>query len=182
MQVWAYRDSFDLPVLMTRGSNTCGPYQYPEKIVPLFITNAIDDLQLPIYGAGLAVRDYMYVDDHCRGIDVVLHRGEPGHVYNLGAGGELNGIEVADLVLRELGKPPSLKEFVLDRPGHDYRYCLDTEMARAVGWRVERDAETAIRDTVRWYQANEWWWRPLKSGEYWDYYRKNYKPLTASSR
>jgi dTDP-glucose 4,6-dehydratase len=181
MQVWAYRESFDLPVVVTRGSNNYGPFQYPEKIIPLFITNAIDDLPLPIYGSGRAVRDYIHVEDHCRGIDAVLHKGVDGETYNIGAGGQSNGVEVADLVLEALGKPASLKEYVRDRPGHDYRYCLDNAKARAIGWELQYDVAAGIRQTVRWYQENEWWWRPLKSGEFWEFYKKNYKPAPATA-
>ena len=180
MQVWAYRESFDFPALVTRGSNTHGPYQYPEKIIPLFITNAIDHLPLPIYGTGGALRDYIHVDDHCRGIDTVLHKGQPGETYNIGAGGQTSGVEVADLVLQALGKAASLKEFVADRPGHDYRYCLDNSKARALGWELQYDVAAGLRDTVRWYQENEWWWRPLKSGEFWEFYKKNYRPAGAA--
>ena len=179
MQVWAYRDSFDLPVVVTRGSNNYGPFQYPEKIIPLFITNAIDDRPLPLYGNGAAVRDYIHVDDHCRGIDAVLHRGELGETYNLGAGGETSGIEVADAILSELGKPDTLKQFVEDRAGHDYRYCLDNAKVTDLDWAPEYDVASGIRQTVQWYLANEAWWRPLKSGEFWDFYKKNYKPAGA---
>jgi len=180
MQVWAYRESFDLPVVVTRGSNNYGPYQYPEKIIPLFITNAIDDLKLPIYGNGKALRDYIHVDDHCRGIDVVLHRGELGQTYNIGAGGQTDGTSVADMILDAVGKPASLKEFVADRAGHDYRYCLDNSKARALGWELQYDVPDGIRQTVRWYQENEAWWRPLKTGEFWEFYKKNYKPAGAA--
>ncbi len=180
MQVWAYRESFDMPVVVTRGANNYGPYQYPEKIIPLFITNAIDDLPLPIYGSGLALRDYIHVEDHCRGIDVVLHRGLDGETYNIGAGGQTNGHEVADIVLQAMGKPQSLKQSVEDRAGHDYRYCLDNSKARALGWELQYDVPTGLRETVRWYQQNEGWWRPLKSGEFWEFYKKNYKPSPAS--
>jgi dTDP-glucose 4,6-dehydratase len=181
MQAWAYRESFDLPVVITRGSNNFGPFQYPEKIIPLFITNAIDGAPLPIYGSGQALRDYIHVDDHCRGIDAVLHRGLDGETYNLGAGGQTTGVEVADLVLQALNKPSSLKAYVQDRPGHDYRYCLDNAKARALGWELEYDVASGIRQTVRWYQENEWWWRPLKSGEFWEFYKKNYKPAPATA-
>jgi dTDP-glucose 4,6-dehydratase len=181
MQVWAYRESFDLPVVITRGSNNYGPFQYPEKIIPLFITNAIDDLRLPIYGSGQALRDYIHVEDHCRGIDVVLHRGMDGETYNIGAGGQTSGVEVADLVLEALGKPASLKEYVQDRPGHDYRYCLDNAKARALGWELQYDVAAGIRQTVRWYEENERWWRPLKSGEFWEFYKKNYKSAPATA-
>ncbi len=181
MQVWAYRESFDLPVVITRGSNNYGPFQYPEKIIPLFITNAIDDLPLPIYGSGQALRDYIHVEDHCRGIDVVLHRGVDGETYNIGAGGQTSGVEVADLVLEAMGKPGSLKQSVEDRAGHDYRYCLDNSKARALGWELQYDVPTGLRETVRWYQEHEPWWRPLKSGEFWEFYKRNYKPAPASA-
>ena len=176
MMCWSYRDSFELPVVITRGSNNYGPYQYPEKIIPLFITNAIDGLELPIYGSGAALRDYIHVEDHCRGIDAVLHHGTPGETYNLGAGGQTSGTEVADMVLDALGKPVSLKQFVADRPGHDYRYCLDNAKAAGLGWELRYDVAAGLLHTVRWYQENEAWWRPLKSGEFWEYYKKNYKP------
>ncbi|MHB8508575.1 MAG: dTDP-glucose 4,6-dehydratase [Candidatus Dormibacteria bacterium] len=177
MMVWAYRESFGLPVIVTRGSNNYGPYQYPEKIIPLFITNAIDDLPIPIYGSGQALRDYIHVDDHCRGIDIALHHGELGQTYNVGAGGQTNGVEVADMVLEALGKPQTLKQYVTDRPGHDYRYCLDNTRLRGLGWEPRYDVPSGVRQTVQWYRDNEAWWRPLKSGEYWEYYRKNYRPL-----
>jgi dTDP-glucose 4,6-dehydratase len=180
MMCWSYRDTFELPVVITRGSNNYGPYQYPEKIIPLFITNAIDRLELPIYGSGAALRDYIHVEDHCRGIDAVLHHGTPGETYNLGAGGQTSGTEVADMVLEALGKPASLKQFVADRPGHDYRYCLDNAKAVGLGWELRYDVAAGMLQTVRWYQENEWWWRPLKSGEFWEYYKKNYKPASAT--
>jgi dTDP-glucose 4,6-dehydratase len=176
--VWAYRESFDLPALITRGSNNYGPYQYPEKIIPLFITNAIDDLELPIYGDGSAVRDYIHVEDHCRGIETVLHQGVPGETYNVGAGGETNGLTIADLVLEALGKPASLKRFVQDRAGHDYRYCLDNAKLRGLGWSPRYRVAEGVRETVRWYVENQAWWRPLKSGEYWEFYRRNYRPAS----
>jgi dTDP-glucose 4,6-dehydratase len=176
MMVWAYRESFGVPVVVTRGSNNYGPYQYPEKIVPLFITNAIDDLPMPIYGSGQALRDYIHVEDHCHGIDVALHRGAVGETYNVGAGGQTNGVEVADIILDALGKPETLKQFVADRPGHDYRYCLDNARLVGLGWEPRYPVRDGLRQTVRWYQENEWWWRPLKSGDYWEYYKKNYRP------
>jgi dTDP-glucose 4,6-dehydratase len=178
MMAWAYRESYDLPVITTRGSNTYGPYQYPEKIIPLFITNAIDDRPLPIYGDGGAVRDYLYVTDHARGIDTALRRGTPGEDYNIGCGGETNGREVADLILGVLDKPDSLKQHVRDRPGHDRRYAVDTRKLRVLGWRPEVALADGIRRTTRWYVDNEAWWRPLKSGEFWEFYSRNYKPLS----
>jgi dTDP-glucose 4,6-dehydratase len=181
MMVWAYRASYGTPVITTRGSNTYGPYQYPEKIIPLFITNAIDDQPLPIYGDGGAVRDYLHVADHARGIDIALRLGSPGEDYNVGYGGETTGNEVADLVLTALGKPASLKQHVRDRLGHDQRYAVDTIKLRALGWRPEIPLARGLRDTVDWYRGNEGWWRPLKSGEFWDFYRRNYKPLKAGA-
>ena len=138
LQVQAYRTSYGFPAIVTRGSNTYGPYQYPEKIIPLFITNAIDDRPLPIYGDGGAVRDYLYVEDHARGIDCALRHGVAGMDYNIGAGGETDGITVADTVLRLLGKPGSLKQFVRDRLGHDRRYALDSTRLAGLGWRPDR--------------------------------------------
>ncbi|MGD0834054.1 MAG: dTDP-glucose 4,6-dehydratase [Candidatus Dormibacteria bacterium] len=164
MLVWAYRATHGFPAIVTRGSNTYGPRQFPEKIVPLFITNAIDDLPLPLYGDGLAVRDYVFVEDHCRAIDVALRTGTPGDDYNIGGGGEHTGVAVADAVLAALGKPPSLKRFVEDRPGHDRRYSLDDTRMRRLGWAPRVDFDDGIRRTVEWYVANASWWRLLKSG------------------
>jgi dTDP-glucose 4,6-dehydratase len=177
MLVRAYRASYDFPAIVTRGANTYGWYQYPEKIIPLFITNAIDDLPLPIYGDGSAVRDYLLVEDHCRGIDLALRKGEVGGDYNIGAGGETNGRRVADTILRLLGKPKSLKQPVSDRLGHDRRYALDCTKLRALGWTPRVAFDEGISRTVRWYVEHPEWWRPLKSGEFWDFYRRNYKPL-----
>jgi len=170
----AYYKTFGTPVLITRGSNTFGPFQYPEKIIPLFITNAIDDLPLPLYGDGLNVRDWIYVLDHCEAIDVVLHRGKPGEIYNIGAGNELTNIELTKLILELLGKPKSLIRYVKDRPGHDRRYSLDCSKIKALGWEPRYSFEEALSETVRWYIENEWWWRRIKTGEFWEYYKKQY--------
>jgi dTDP-glucose 4,6-dehydratase len=172
--VAAYHVTYGIPTTVTRGSNNIGPYQYPEKVVPLFITNAIDNLELPLYGDGLQMRDYQYVLDHCEGIDLVLHRGVPGEVYNLGSGVETRNIDMARLILRFLGKPESLIRHVTDRPGHDRRYALDCSKIMALGWRPRHTFEEALEKTVRWYVDNEWWWRKIKSGEYLEYYRKWY--------
>lgn len=172
----AYYVTYNLPVVITRGSNNIGPYQYPEKVVPLFITNAIDDLPLPLYGDGLQVRDYQYVLDHCEAIDLVLHKGETGGIYNIGTGTEMRNIDMARLLLRLLGKPESLIRPVRDRPGHDRRYSLDISKIRALGWEPIHSCEEAIEKTVRWYVENEWWWRPIKSGKhYQEYYRRQYE-------
>jgi dTDP-glucose 4,6-dehydratase len=181
LQVQAYRTSYGFPAIVTRGSNTYGPYQYPEKIIPLFITNAIDERPLPIYGDGGAVRDYLYVEDHARGIDCALRQGVAGTDYNIGAGGETSGITVADTVLHLLGKPNELKEFVRDRPGHDRRYALDSTRLEGLGWHAETSFETGMRKTVDWFVTHEDWWRPLKSGEFWEFYQRNYKPAESSA-
>ena len=173
----AYAASFGLPLLVTRGSNNYGPYQYPEKLIPVLITNAIDDLPLPLYNDGSAVRDYVYVEDHCRAIDQVLHDAPVGNVYNIGTGVESAGLHVAEAVLEIMGKPKSLIEFVADRPGHDYRYALDISRMTALGWEPQVTLGEGLERTVRWYLDHPEWWRPLKSGEYWEYYRRNYRPL-----
>ena len=171
----AYFVSFDVPITITRGSNNIGPYQYPEKVIPLFITNAIDDIPLPLYGDGLQMRDYQYVMDHCEGIDVVLQRGQPGEIYNLGTGVEIRNIDMAKMMLKLLGKPESLIQHVKDRPGHDRRYSLNCDKIKALGWRSRHTFEEALEKTVQWYVDNEWWWRKIKSGEYLDYYRRQYE-------
>ncbi|HKW73381.1 MAG TPA: dTDP-glucose 4,6-dehydratase [Candidatus Dormibacteraeota bacterium] len=175
----AYAQSFGLPLLVTRGSNTYGPHQYPEKIVPVLITNAIDDMKLPLYNDGSAVRDYIHVEDHCRAIDMVLHEAPPGSVYNVATGVETSGLEVAKAVLDIMGKPHSLIEFVADRPGHDYRYALDNSRLTDLGWEPQVTFAEGLERTVSWYRDHPDWWRPLKSGEYWEYYKRNYKPLVS---
>jgi dTDP-glucose 4,6-dehydratase len=171
----AYYTSFDLPVTITRGSNNIGPYQFPEKVVPLFITNAMDDKPLPLYGDGLQMRDYQYVQDHCEGIDVVLRQGKPGEIYNLGTGVETTNIEMTRLILKLLNKPESLIQPITDRPGHDRRYALDCSKIQALGWQNRYNFEQAIEATVKWYVDNEWWWRKIKSGQrYQEYYERQY--------
>jgi len=177
----AYAESFGLPLLVTRGSNNYGPYQYPEKLIPVLITNAIDDRPLPLYNDGSAVRDYVYVEDHCRAIDMVLHEAPVGSVFNVGTGAETSGLNVAQAVLQIIGKPSSLIEFVADRPGHDYRYALDISRITEFGWEPRVSLAEGLERTVRWYQEHPEWWRPLKSGEYWDYYKRNYRPLKQTS-
>ena len=176
MMVNAYYVTYNSPVTITRGANNIGPYQYPEKVVPLFTTNAIDDLPLPLYGDGLQVRDYQYVLDHCEAIDIVLHKGETGGIYNIGTGTEMRNIDMTHLVLKLLGKPESLIQPVRDRPGHDRRYALDVTMICGLGWEPAHSCEVAVAKTVRWYVENEWWWRPIKSGgHYQEYYKRQYK-------
>ena len=177
----AYYNSFGTPVTITRGSNNIGPYQYPEKVVPLFITNAIDDEPLPLYGDGRQMRDYQFVLDHCEGIDVVLHRGEPGQAYNLGTGYETENIVLARAILDHLGKPHSLIRHVTDRPGHDRRYSLNVDKVHSLGWKSSHTFEQGLEKTVRWYVENEWWWRKIKSGEYREYYQRWYGQRLAQS-
>ncbi len=178
----SYFTSFGLPVTVTRGANTIGPRQYPEKALPVFVTNAIDDEPLPIYGEGQAVRHYMYVTDHCAGIDLVLREGEPGTAYNVGVEFEVNTLALAEGILDILGKPRSLMRLIEDRPGHDYRYSLDSARLEALGWQPEYTFRQALAETVKWYVDNEDWWRAVKSGGYDDYYRRNYADRLARSR
>jgi dTDP-glucose 4,6-dehydratase len=179
----AYAITHGLPLLVTRGSNSYGPYCYPEKLISVLVTNALDDLPLPLYNDGSAVRDHLYVEDHCRALDRVLHDGTLGEVYNVGTGVETSGLEVAEAVLDVMGKPRSLIQFVEDRKGHDYRYALDTSKIRGeLGWEAAVALPEGLVRTVDWYRENEAWWRPLKSGEYWDYYRRNYRPLDAAAK
>ncbi len=176
LMVNAYYVTYDLPVTLTRGANNIGPYQYPEKVVPLFVTNAIDGLPLPLYGDGLQVRDYQYVGDHCEAIDIVLHKGEIGGIYNIGTGTEMRNIDMTRLILKLLDKPEDLIQPVRDRPGHDRRYALDVTEICGLGWEPAHTCEEAVEATVRWYVENEWWWRPIKSGEhYQEYYRRQYE-------
>jgi dTDP-glucose 4,6-dehydratase len=175
LMVQAYFASFGLPVTITRGSNNIGPYQYPEKVAPVFITNALDNRPLPIYGDGCQMRDYQYVIDHCEGIDVVLHNGQPGETYNIGSGVETYNIDMAHMILELLGKPKSLLQHVTDRPGHDRRYSINCDKVKALGWRPSNTFAQALEKTVRWYVDNECWWRKIKSGQhYQEYYRQNY--------
>jgi dTDP-glucose 4,6-dehydratase len=173
--VYAYHVTYGLHTTISRGSNNIGPYQYPEKAVSLFATNAIDDLPLPLYGDGMQMRDYQYVTDHCEGIDVVLHKGAPGEAYNVGTGVETHNIDMARKLLDILGKPHNLITFVADRAGHDRRYALDTSKVEALGWESRHSFDEALERTVRWYADNQDWWRPIKSGEYRDYYRRQYE-------
>ncbi len=172
--VLSYWVTYQLPVTITRGANNIGPYQYPEKVVPLFVTNALEGKPLPVYGDGRQMRDYQWVGDHCTGIDVVLHHGKLGEVYNVGTGQEMENLRMVEILLDELNAPRSLIQHVEDRPGHDRRYSLNVDKLKALGWQPQHDCEAAIRRTVRWYVENEWWWRPIKEGEFKDYYERMY--------
>jgi len=151
-----------LPVVVTRSSNNFGPFQYPEKAIPLFVTNLLDGIRVPLYGDGLNVRDWCHVDDNCAAIDIVLRSGEVGEIYNIGAGNELTNRELTDRLLDLVGADESMVEHVDDRLGHDRRYAVDTAKVRALGWRTERTLDEALAATVAWYRANRWWWEPLK--------------------
>jgi len=172
--VYSYFVTYNLPVTTTRGSNNIGPYHYPEKAVPLFTTNAMENQPLPIYGDGMQMRDWQYVEDHCEAIDLVLHQGKLGEAYNVGTGVETHNIDMAKKILDILGKPHSLLTFVPDRAGHDRRYALDVNKIKAFGWKPSHTFDQALEKTVQWFVANEKWWRPIKSGEYLEYYKKQY--------
>jgi dTDP-glucose 4,6-dehydratase len=158
----SYHHTHGLPVTVTRCTNNFGPYQYPEKAIPLFTTNLLDGGRIPLYGDGLNERDWLYVDDHCTGVHLVLHEGEPGEIYNIGAGNETPNRVLVDKLLALLGKDDSSVEYVPDRLGHDRRYSVDIAKITALGWTKRRTLDEALAETVDWYRTNEWWWRPLK--------------------
>ncbi len=160
----SYLTTHGLPVLVTRSSNNFGPYQFPEKVIPLFVTNLLDGRKVPLYGDGLNVRDWLYVDDNCAGVDLVLRKGETGEIYNIGGGNEITNRELTERILAMCGAGEEMIEYVEDRLGHDRRYSIDCSKARALGWDPGRDLDEALGATVDWYRANEWWWRPLKQG------------------
>jgi dTDP-glucose 4,6-dehydratase len=171
----AYQHTFGLPVVVTRCSNNYGPYQFPEKLIPMMIAHAIEGKPLPVYGDGLNVRDWLHVGDHCAAIDVVLQSGAVGEVYNIGGNNEWKNIDIVKLLLKILGKPESLISYVKDRPGHDRRYAIDpSRIRRELGWEPAHTFERGLQETVEWYLANEKWWRRVMSGEYREYYRKMY--------
>ncbi len=174
LQVLAYVRTYGVAASITRGSNTYGPFQYPEKVVPLFITNALDGDSLPVYGDGRQTRDWLHVEDHCAAVELVLRAGEAGEVYNVGARNELENIEVTRRIVELTGADPSIVRHVTDRPGHDRRYSLDSAKIAALGWRPERTFDDGLAETVAWYRDRRDWWEPLKSGEYRDYYRRQY--------
>jgi dTDP-glucose 4,6-dehydratase len=170
----AYFTTHRVPVVITRSSNNFGPYQYPEKVIPLFITNALDDQPLPLYGDGRNVRDWLYVLDNCEAVDLVLRRGADGEVYNIGGGHEVENIALTREILRLTGKPERLVTPVKDRPGHDRRYSLDSSKVMALGWRPRHAFGDALAATVGWYREHEAWWRPIKSGDFRTYYQQQY--------
>jgi dTDP-glucose 4,6-dehydratase len=179
--VSAYHTTYGIPAMITRASNNFGPYQYPEKLVPLFITNAIDDEPLPLYGDGQQIRDWLFVDDHCDAISLVLASGKPGEIYNIGAGNELPNLELTRSILQLLDKPSTLVRHVADRAGHDRRYSVDSSKIRSLGWAPTHSFEEALRTTVDWYRDRQQWWRRLKTDEYHAYYQRQYSDRLSAS-
>ena len=174
--VLAYHRTYGLPVTISRCSNNYGPYHFPEKLIPLMIINALHDKSLPVYGEGINVRDWLYVEDHCRAIDLIVRKGTVGEVYNVGGHNEMRNIDIVKLICKELGKPESLITQVTDRAGHDMRYAIDPSKIHAeLGWLPETKFEDGIKKTIQWYLDNENWWQPIVSGEYMDYYEKMYR-------
>ncbi len=175
---WA---TYGVPVVIVRSSNNYGPNQFPEKIIPLFITNAIDSLPLPLYGDGQYVRDWLHVSDNCRAIDMLIDRGRPGDAYNVGGGNEVVNLELTTRILRLVDRPETLVQRVTDRIGHDRRYALDSSKTRALGWKPEIPFDEGLQSTVAWYQKNEWWWRPIKERDeqYRAYYKAQYGQRTS---
>ena len=173
---YSYFATYGVPVIVTRASNNYGPYQFPEKVIPLFVTNAIDGQAVPLYGDGLNVRDWLHVADHCRALDLVIASGEPGEVYNVGGGNEVTNLDLTRRILAGLGRSESLIRPVADRPGHDRRYCLDTAKLCGLGWRPQVDFAAGLGETIDWYRKNEWWWRPIKQGDpaFQAYYSRQY--------
>lgn len=173
--VRAYHETFGLPVNITRCSNNYGPYQFPEKLIPLIISKALADEQLPVYGDGLNIRDWLYVEDHCSAIDLVIHQGRNGEVYNIGGNNERTNLQIVKTILGQLGKPESLITHVKDRPGHDRRYGIDpSKIMTELGWKPKHSFETGIKETIRWYLDNKDWWSRIQSGVYKEYYAKQY--------
>lgn len=171
---YSYFVTYDLPVIVTRASNNYGPFQYPEKLIPLFVTNALEDQPLPLYGDGNNVRDWLYVEDHCSALHFIMTNGVLGETYNIGGGNEMQNIEITRLILDHLSKPEGLIRFVEDRKGHDQRYALSINKLRQLGWEPKHDFSDGLRTTIDWYVSNNNWWRKIKSGEFREYYEQTY--------
>ncbi len=170
----AYVKTYRTPIIVTHSCNFYGPYQYPEKLIPLFITNLLEGKKVPVYGDGMNVREWIYVPDHCSAIEFLLHHGKDGEVYNIGIGDENSNMEVTHFILQELGMGKEMIEYIKDRPGHDQRYAIDTQKLFSLGWKPQYSFEVGLRQTVKWYKENTWWWKKLKSGEYLKYYKRQY--------
>ena len=172
----SYWTTYQTPVVVTHSCNFYGPNQYPEKLIPLFVTNLLEGKKVPVYGDGKNVREWIYVDDHCDAIDAVLHKAEPGSMYNIGSGNEIENIEITKLILEYLEAGEEMIEYVKDRPGHDRRYAIDaSKIKKELGWEAKVDFKEGLKKTVEWYTANEWWWKKLKDGSYMEYYQRQYK-------
>jgi dTDP-glucose 4,6-dehydratase len=173
--VRAYHETFGLPMNITRCSNNYGPYQFPEKLIPLIIANALNDKELPVYGDGMNIRDWLYVEDHCSAIDLVMHKGINGEVYNVGGNNERTNLQIVQTILKKLGKPDSLIQYVKDRPGHDRRYGIDaSKITEQLGWSPQSPFESGITKTIEWYLSNQEWWSRIQSGDYQEYYAIQY--------
>ena len=170
----SYFKTFSLPIVITRSSNNYGPYEFPEKVIPLFISNILEGKKVPLYGTGKNIRDWIFVLDNCEGIDTVLHNGKIGEIYNIGGGNEKTNLELTKIILTELGKDESQIEYVEDRLGHDFRYALDIEKVKKIGWQPRHSFEEAMKKTIRWYLENKNWWKKLKQKEFDEYYEKQY--------
>lgn len=173
----AYFATYGTEVIITRSTNNFGPYQYPEKLIPLFITNLLENKKVPLYGDGLNIRDWLYVLDNCSAIDLILHKGKSGEIYNVGAGNERTNLEITNILINKLKKSKDFIQFVKDRPGHDKRYSLKLEKVRRLGWKPKYNFDEAIEETIAWYEKNKPWWKKIKTGEYLDYYKKQYAGL-----
>jgi dTDP-glucose 4,6-dehydratase len=172
----AYFKTYQTPVVVTHSCNFYGTHQYPEKLIPLFITNLLEGKKVPLYGDGHQVREWIHTSDHCRAIDMIMHKGVVGEVYNIGSGTEKTNLEITNLILSAFGLKEEMIERVKDRPGHDERYAIDhSKLTKELGWKPEKDFEIGLKETIEWYKENEWWWKKLKSGEYLEYYKKQYE-------
>ena len=178
---YSYYITYGLPVIITSASNNYGLFQYPEKLIPLFVTNAIENRPLPVYGDGKNIRDWLFVLDHCSAVNFLIKNGERGQVYNIGGGNELENIEITQLILEKLGKSEDLIQFVEDRKGHDLRYSIDCSKLIQLGWKPQFSFADALENTIQWYQSNENWWKPIKSGEFRSYYENQYRVSYESS-
>ena len=178
---YSYYITYGLPVIITRASNNYGLFQYPEKLIPLFVTNAIENRPLPVYGDGKNIRDWLFVLDHCSAVNFLIKNGERGQVYNIGGGNELENIEITRLILEKLNKSEDLIQFVEDRKGHDLRYSIDCSKLIKLGWKPQYSFSDALENTIKWYQSNENWWKPIKSGEFRSYYENQYRISYESS-
>ncbi|HLC99956.1 dTDP-glucose 4,6-dehydratase [Candidatus Kaiserbacteria bacterium RIFCSPHIGHO2_01_FULL_48_10] len=173
----AYFQTYGVPTIVTHSCNFFGPYQYPEKLIPLFITNLIEGKKVPVYGDGQQVREWIFTEDHCRAVDVILHKGIAGEVYNIGTGAEITNLEITKLLLQGLGRDESSIDYVKDRPGHDRRYAINSGKLRKLGWKPITSFEQGLAKTIAWYRENESWWKKIKSGEYMEYYKKQYQKV-----